>query len=86
MLLAADFRFVVGAPMGRPQQDVIETFMSVTGASEAVALQKLEVQLFAGKTTASSYPRVLVVFFSLQMFRAVVVNRRPRGSFPRDAI
>ncbi|CAA7391870.1 unnamed protein product [Spirodela intermedia] len=28
--------------MGRPQQDVIETFMSVTGASEAVALQKLE--------------------------------------------
>ncbi|XP_068634167.1 plant UBX domain-containing protein 8-like [Aristolochia californica] len=28
--------------MARPQQDAIETFMSITGASEAVALQKLE--------------------------------------------
>ncbi|KAG9445157.1 hypothetical protein H6P81_016497 [Aristolochia fimbriata] len=28
--------------MARPQQDAIETFMSITGASEAIALQKLE--------------------------------------------
>ncbi|XP_078447943.1 plant UBX domain-containing protein 8-like [Wolffia australiana] len=28
--------------MGRPEQEAVETFMSVTGASEAVSLQKLE--------------------------------------------
>ncbi|MQL81165.1 hypothetical protein Taro_013617 [Colocasia esculenta] len=32
----------LGIRMARPTQDAIETFMSVTGASEAVALQKLE--------------------------------------------
>lgn len=30
--------------MARPQHDIIETFMSITGASEAVAFQKLEVR------------------------------------------
>lgn len=32
--------------MARPPQDAIETFVSITGASEAVAIQKLEVSDF----------------------------------------
>lgn len=32
--------------MARPNQEAIETFMSITGVSEATAIQKLEVVFF----------------------------------------
>jgi hypothetical protein len=33
--------------MARPTEDMIETYMSITGASRSLALQKLEVQCYS---------------------------------------
>ena len=40
------FEFCLGISMARPNQEAVETFISITGATEAVAEQKLLVYLF----------------------------------------